>query len=151
MSCIPSTLLNKGSLFPFSPITECTVFSTFENSTFSRWLVFFFCLCLSSVISNSSEPLKLFVDPDLWQINPVTLCSSLQLGVWRKDGPEGRREEVVATFPVHHPRQAHLPRTAAAQAHETRECEFYISPQQQKKQRNMIWPEWCAELDTVIV
>lgn len=42
-----------------------------------------------------------------------------QLRVRLKVRPEGRSQEAVPALPVHHPRQAHIQRTAAAETHET--------------------------------
>lgn len=62
-----------------------------------------------------------FVACDVDRIHNMVLFFP-QLRVGRKDGPEGRSQEAVPALPVHHPRQAHIQRTAAAETHETREC-----------------------------
>lgn len=51
-----------------------------------------------------------------------------QLRVRLKVRPEGCSQEAVPALPVHHPRQTHIQRTAAAETHETRECKRDVLP-----------------------
>lgn len=54
--------------------------------------------------------------------HPFHTLPFFQLGVWCEDEPEGSSEEVVQTFPVHHPCKENLQRAAAAQTHEAWKC-----------------------------